>query len=239
MPEASAVVTRKSKRAVEPSSKEKPARPAKGNEDDGNLTSPAAGALRIIGGAHRGRKLRYSGDMRTRPMKDRVREAVFNLLGPQVAGRHAIDLFAGTGALGLEALSRGAAYATFYEQHFPTAAIIRENIATLGLEDRAQVIAANTFIQFRRALPAAPAQFGPLAWLVFASPPYDFYVDRAEEMLKLLTTISEAAPAGSIVVVEADERFDFAKLGHAGEWDLREYLPARIAIHRFENAAKE
>ncbi len=60
--------------------------------------------LRIIGGVHRGRKLEYSGDPRTRPMKDRVREAVFNLLGPDVAGKYVIDLFAGTGALGLEAL---------------------------------------------------------------------------------------------------------------------------------------
>src|SRR5438105_2010542 len=76
--------------------------------------------LRIIGGSLRGRKLQYTGEARTRPMKDRVREAVFNLLGPSVTGSHAIDLFAGTGALGLEALSRGAARATFIERHFPT-----------------------------------------------------------------------------------------------------------------------
>src|SRR6478736_322408 len=77
--------------------------------------------LRIVGGTLRGRKLQYSGDVRTRPMKDRVREAVFNLLGPQVAGSHAIDLFAGTGALGIEAISRGATKATFIERHLPTA----------------------------------------------------------------------------------------------------------------------
>src|SRR5437868_14777408 len=80
--------------------------------------------LRIIGGSRRGRKLQYSGDVRTRPMKDRVREAVFNLLGPQIAGSHAIDLFAGTGALGLEAISRGASKATFIERHLPTAKLI-------------------------------------------------------------------------------------------------------------------
>src|SRR5205823_2176218 len=75
--------------------------------------------LRIIGGRMRGRKLVYGGDQRTRPMKDRTREAVFNLLGPGVTGTHAIDLFAGTGALGLEAISRGAESATLIEQHFP------------------------------------------------------------------------------------------------------------------------
>jgi 16S rRNA (guanine966-N2)-methyltransferase len=59
---------------------------------------PVAG-LRVIGGSYRGRRLHYTGDFRTRPMKDRLREAVFNLLGREVAGKHAIDLFAGTGAL--------------------------------------------------------------------------------------------------------------------------------------------
>ena len=63
---------------------------------------PIAG-LRIIGGRLRGRKLHYSGDLRTRPMKDRLREAIFNLIGPAIRGKHAVDLFAGTGALALEA----------------------------------------------------------------------------------------------------------------------------------------
>jgi len=82
--------------------------------------------LRIIGGSLRRRKLQYSGDLRTRPMKDRVREAVFNLLGTQVTGSQAIDLFAGTGALGLEAISRGATHATFIERHLPTAKLIEQ-----------------------------------------------------------------------------------------------------------------
>ena len=91
---------------------------------------------RIIGGQLRGKKLFYSGDDRTRPMKDRVREAVFNLLGPAVVGKHALDLFAGTGALGFEALSRGAAAATFVERHFPTADHLRQTAASLGVADR-------------------------------------------------------------------------------------------------------
>src|SRR5262245_47435808 len=72
---------------------------------------------RIIGGTLRGRKLLFAGDARTRPMKDRVREALFNLLADAVRGKHAIDLFAGTGALGLEAISRGASGATLVERH--------------------------------------------------------------------------------------------------------------------------
>src|SRR5215468_6014297 len=105
----------------------------------GGIDEPVVG-LRIIGGSLRGRKLQYSGDVRTRPMKDRVREAVFNLLGPQVAGNHAIDLFAGTGALGLEAISRGAAKSTFIERHLPTSNLIKRNAAALGVAEQINVV---------------------------------------------------------------------------------------------------
>src|ERR1041384_2997332 len=80
--------------------------------------------VRIIGGTFRGRRLQYHGDPVVRPMKHRTREAIFNLVSTECAGRHAIDLFAGTGALGLEALSRGAASATFIEKHVPWARVV-------------------------------------------------------------------------------------------------------------------
>ena len=115
----------------------------------GGVVRPAVG-LRIIGGKFRGRRLHYSGDLRTRPMKDRLREAIFNLIGPAIRGKHALDLFAGTGALALEAISRGAARATLIEQHNPTADIIRQNIAELGLEQQAEVVVGNTFIWWQR-----------------------------------------------------------------------------------------
>jgi len=182
---------------------------------------------RIVGGRLRGRKLLYSGDERTRPMKDRVREALFNLIGPAVSGSHAIDLFAGTGALGLEAISRGAARATFIEQHFPTADLIRKNIAVLGVEEPCEVAPANTFIWAKRFLAAAPSD---LPWVVFCSPPYAFYVDRNAEMLQLIGSLFAGASKGSIFAVEADERFDFATLPQPDEWDLRTYPPAHLAI---------
>ena len=204
--------------------------------EPGEVASP----LRIIGGTHRGRKLFYSGDPRTRPMKARVRESVFNLLGPSPRGHHAIDLFAGTGALGLEALSRGATRATFFERHFPTAEGIRQNAAALQLQDVCDVIPANTFIQFRRDDPlvapghAASTTDEPLPWLVFCSPPYDLFVDQLDEMLQLLDQVFARAPSGSVIVVEADARFDFARLPHAGQWDIREYPPAFVGIYRVE-----
>jgi 16S rRNA G966 N2-methylase RsmD len=208
--------------------------------------SPAATTLRIIAGTLRGRKFVYNGDPGTRPMKERVREAVFNLVGPAVAGKHAIDLFAGTGALGLEALSRGAARATFVERHLPTAKTLRENIAALGMADRAELVASDTFF-WARGLPeslregasegsvpdrARPRASAAPAWLVFCSPPYALYHQRQAEMLEMIGHCLLQSPGGSIVVVEADTAFDFAQLPHSIAWDVRHYEPAVIGIWR-------
>lgn len=183
--------------------------------------------LRIIGGRFRGRKLDHSGDSRVRPMKDRLREAVFNLVGPSVRGTHAIDLFAGTGALGLEAISRGARRATLVERHGPTAAIIRRNVAALGVESVCQVVVGDVFVWANRGpeLRSAP-------WLVFCSPPYDFYVDRSDQMLELVAGLTQSAPPESVFVVESDARFDVEQLPDRGSWDVRSYPPAVVAIRR-------
>jgi 16S rRNA (guanine(966)-N(2))-methyltransferase RsmD len=182
---------------------------------------------RIVGGEFRGRKLLYSGDRRVRPMKDRVREALFNLIGPAVKGLHAIDLFAGTGALGLEALSRGAAGATFVERHFPTAEIIRRNVAALGVADRSVILPANVLLWSRR-MPELPC--GP--WLVFCSPPWNLFSDDLDAMLALIGALIERAPPGSQFVVEADESFDFRLLPRPDEWQIRPYPPAVVGILR-------
>jgi 16S rRNA (guanine966-N2)-methyltransferase len=165
--------------------------------------------------------------MHTRPMKDRLRETIFNLIGPDVAGTHAVDLFAGTGALALEALSRGAERATLVEQHHPTADLIRQNVTELAVAGRAEVVVGNVFIWFRRR-----PRLGELPWLVFCSPPYDFYVTRGDEMLELIAGMIDAAPAASIFVVEADSRFDFGRLPHPLAWLVRTYRPAIVGIYR-------
>ncbi len=181
--------------------------------------------LRIIGGKYGGRKLAYSGDPRTRPMKERVREAIFNLLGPAIVGKHAVDLFAGTGALGLEALSRGAARATLVERHFPTVELIRRNVAALGAEESAQVVGADTFLWAREH---ALGTDNP--WAVFCSPPYDFYADRRRDMVILIDAFVRAAPAESVVVVEADGRLKFDTLPRPDAWDVRRYPPAVVGL---------
>lgn len=205
------------------------AKPTPGETEDQEVRIPS---LRIIGGKMRGRALAYSGDVRTRPMKDRVREAVFNLLGPGIAGMHVIDLFAGTGALGLEALSRGSARAALIERHFPTARVIEQNAATLEVADRVKVYKADAFLWARR-LP----DLGTDPWLVFCSPPFSFYTERKEDMLTLIGTMVDKAPLHSLFAVEADETFDMNLLPHSADWDIRNYPPAVIGIYGKEESS--
>ena len=126
--------------------------------------------MRIVGGQFRGRALATPGDDHTRPTSDRVREAVFNILAHGVAdfsldGVRVLDLFAGTGALGVEALSRGAAYCLFVEEDAQARGTIRRNVETFGLTGITKI--------FRRdATALGPAENRGTFGLVFLDPPY-------------------------------------------------------------------
>lgn len=180
--------------------------------------------LRVVGGELRGRSFRYNGDPGLRPMKDRVREAVFNLIGPAVKGRRVVDLFAGTGAMSFEAVSRGATSAVLVERKFPNVRLIKENAAGLGIDERLDVRAGDTFLVYHD-LP-----LGDAPWLVFCCPPYDFYVSRIEEVSRLVQWFCDAAPPSSLIVVEADQRFDTSQLPDEDAWDIRQYPPAVVCV---------
>src|SRR6185312_7285230 len=118
--------------------------------------------MRIVGGSLGGRVLRAPAGAATRPTSEKVREAIFNIL-PDVAGAHVLDLFAGSGALGIEALSRDAAHATFVDFGKQPLQIIRGNLTELGLEARAAVVNGDAV--------AAAARPGSAPWdLVFIDP---------------------------------------------------------------------
>jgi 16S rRNA (guanine966-N2)-methyltransferase len=123
--------------------------------------------MRITGGVHRSRPLRAPRGNATRPTSDRVREALFAILASsdvELAGARVLDLYAGTGALALEALSRGAAHATLVERAKDALAAIRANVAALGCESRVSIVAAPV----ERASKLVDAPFD----VVFADPPY-------------------------------------------------------------------
>jgi len=182
---------------------------------------------RIIGGTLRGRRLAHRPGGPTRPMKDRVRETLFDLLGRRVGGATALDLFAGTGALGFEALSRGAARAIFAERHFPTADLLRQSARELGLSDRCEVRPGDVLLWPKR-MPDLP---GDAPWLAFVSPPWSMFADRTAELMALVAAVVAAAPAGSTVVVESDAGFDPAALPGPLAWETRPISPAVLHFH--------
>ena len=181
--------------------------------------------MRIIAGQRRGHKFDGPKDQSTRPTSDLVREAIFNILGEAVAGMLVIDLFAGTGAIGLEALSRGASRAIFIERNRGNVDLIRRNIATLRYEDRAGVISHDAY---RWARSFEPEAGEPVA--VFLDPPYADYDDHPERIRKLLEGLLALLPDGSIIAAESRIKLDDAVLPDLGAWDVRRYGGTQVAI---------
>ena len=154
--------------------------------------------MRVIAGSAGGRRLSAPRGTHTRPTSDRVKEALFSSLGEEVVDAVALDLFAGTGALGIEALSRGAASATFVERDARAAAVITENLRTTGLEDGARVVQADAAAFVRRAAPAPYT-------LVLCDPPYAEALDGVIALVAALDEAGSLAP-GAMVVVEREKR---------------------------------
>ena len=190
---------------------------------------PVETEVRIVGGEFRGRRIRYSGDPRTRPMKNATREAIFNLVGAWIPGRLVIDLFAGTGAVGIEGLSRGAVSAQFVERHHPTARIIKDNLETLGLADRGRVDSADGFFWMRERL---DQPIEDPAWVVFFCPPYDLFRTRGAELQELIGRTMDRAPSGSVLLVEAPETVHPSWFPNTQQWRFRPYEPALIGVWR-------
>lgn len=149
---------------------------------------------RIIGGVAGGRRISTPSGRSTRPTSDRVREGLFSSLGGDLAGRSFLDLYAGSGAVGLEAASRGAAPVVLIERDPRAARVARDNIAALGLPGVS--LHADDAIRFLHG-PVTPYD------VVFMDPPY---ADPVDEVLALLVTRGWIATAGGLVVVERDSR---------------------------------
>jgi len=131
-------------------------------------------AMRVIAGEFRSRVLTAPQGLATRPTSDRLRETLFNVLAPRIVGARFLDLFAGSGAVGIEALSRGAAEVVCVERAAPTVKVLRQNLERLGIRDRIRVQAASagTFLR------SSTGKFD----LVFLDPPYDAAKEYAETL---------------------------------------------------------
>jgi 16S rRNA (guanine966-N2)-methyltransferase len=150
--------------------------------------------MRVIGGEFRSRRLQSMPGMDVRPTPDRIREALFNMLAPEIEGAVFVDAYAGTGAVGIEALSRGARHAVFIEKDRAAAQLIRDNLASLGADSRARVMHGN----------AALLLGGIEADIVFIDPPYP----KEREYLASMEALEARPPR--LVVVQHSTRFELA-----------------------------
>lgn len=147
--------------------------------------------MRVIAGEFRSRSLKSLPGVETRPTPDRLRETLFNVLAPEIEGAVFLDAYAGTGAVGIEALSRGARRAIFLERGRGAVSVIRENLRVLGAVDRAEVLHGRS-LQY---LPHRKAD------IVFLDPPYEL----TKEYTEALGLLGSDAP--KLVVVQHASRF--------------------------------
>ena len=150
--------------------------------------------MRVIGGEFRSRVLKSVKGDSARPTPDRLRETLFDILADRVRGSSFMDAYAGTGAVGIEALSRGARHACFLERDRRALDVIRDNLAALGLERRATVVAGPAL----RAISKFPAE------IVFLDPPYELEA----EYIQALERLAETSPA--LLIAQHSKRFALA-----------------------------
>jgi 16S rRNA (guanine(966)-N(2))-methyltransferase RsmD len=184
--------------------------------------------MRVVGGSLRGRKLKSPPGRILRPTSDRIRESIFDLLGPERAtGRRALDLFAGTGALGIEALSRGYETAVFVENNPRALELIRGNIDLAGLADRAQVRSGDVFQYLKN--PGDSRSFD----LVLLDPPYG--KGLAEKAMEALAG-SGLPGERSVVVCETEHGVDLPdRFGNLALEKHRKYGDTAVHLYVVDN----
>ncbi|HEV7551737.1 MAG TPA: 16S rRNA (guanine(966)-N(2))-methyltransferase RsmD [Candidatus Angelobacter sp.] len=157
--------------------------------------------MRVIAGKYKSRRLEAPPGMQTRPTSDRLRETLFNVVAPVVADSVWLDLFAGSGAVGIEALSRGARSAYFVEAASAAARTIRKNLQTLSIEEGTEVIERDAAVALRMLDSQAV-----ICDFVFLDPPYRKMGDY-EQVLGFLSQSQLLGPQGQ-VIAEHDKHFD-------------------------------
>lgn len=187
--------------------------------------------MRVISGEARGRPLKAVPGQTTRPTTDKVKEALFSMIGPYFEGERVLDLFAGTGGLGIEALSRGAGHAVFVDANAKSIEVVRSNLAATRLEAKAEVYRQDAAKAIRLL-----AQRGiPPFELVFLDPPYAMKNGDA-----LLLELLERGLAGehTLAVVEHESGFEYGEaIGPLQRRRLARYGETAISIYRYGGEA--
>ncbi|MBE6949155.1 MAG: 16S rRNA (guanine(966)-N(2))-methyltransferase RsmD [Ruminococcaceae bacterium] len=180
--------------------------------------------MRVISGSAKGRRLQEPADYKVRPTTDKVKESIFNIIQFDIEGRKVLDLFAGSGQLGIEALSRGAAYCTFVDKAPDSLKLVRNNIKTTGFGDRAKVVAGDSIGYL-----AGGEKFD----LIFLDPPYDTdLLEKALEYVKKFDILKE----NGIMVCESQREKALPELTEP-YYLLKEYNYGKIKITTFSRKA--
>jgi len=187
--------------------------------------------MRVIAGKFRSRQLKSLKGMALRPTSDRLRETLFNVLADGVAGSSFVDVFAGTGAVGIEALSRGAREVVFIEKHGPAATLIRKNLESLDVHDDAQVMAVDAVhgLEVLRKNTSAD-KLAPD--IVFVDPPYG----NVEDYDRVLTCLGFEGLLhdGSLVIVEHRRNFELPEnVGNLQRVRVLRQSDAVLSFYRF------
>jgi 16S rRNA (guanine966-N2)-methyltransferase len=183
--------------------------------------------MRVIAGEFRGRPLLGPEGDRTRPITDRAKQSLFDILAPTIEGARVYDCFAGTGSMGLECLSRGAAHVTFFETDRSAVARLKKNIETLGVGKRSKVGAQDLFKWFE-----ATGKADERIDLIFLDPPYRFLREKSDALVRVAGRMADdhLAPAGTVVFRhDAADRLELPALER---YDQRDYGGMTIELLR-------
>lgn len=180
--------------------------------------------MRIIAGKYKGLTLKAPKGMETRPTSSRLRASVFNILQSEIEGVRFLDLYAGSGAMGLEALSRGAAHASFVDESRDAARAIRENIEKMGVQEQTTLLCGDCLAQLPRL-----AQLGKPYSIIYADPPYQKGLGKLT--LEALDGTDLLAPGGLFFMEEA-KGFELPPLKRLRF--VKERAMGRTVLYQFE-----
>jgi 16S rRNA (guanine966-N2)-methyltransferase len=162
--------------------------------------------MRVIAGTYRSRLLTAPPGMATRPTSDRLRETVFNILAPHVEGARFADLYAGTGAVGIEALSRGAAHVTFFENAAPAVAALRANLTALKIRSAFQLEQRSVPVALRNLVRASRREIDQRFHIVYLDPPWEDAAAYTQSLNLLAGSAAALLAPEAIIIAEHARR---------------------------------
>jgi 16S rRNA (guanine966-N2)-methyltransferase len=188
--------------------------------------------MRIIAGEFRGRNLLSPLGEQTRPITDRVKQSLFDIIADRIPGSRVYDCFAGTGSMGLESLSRGAEHVTFFEADRSTLARLSQNIMAVRVAEKTRIVPGDLFKWFERATTRPEDSAIVPVDLCFLDPPYRFLRERGDELIQLVFHLTQGHLKPDSTVIFRHDARDRLELPNLNRFDEREYGGMTLEFHK-------